>query len=202
MRCTRTITSAGPTLVDDRPDAGALAAAGWSEADLTWEIIQATAAEHDRAGEAAQAAELWEAGLVLAREHFSAADPRRATSLANAALARRRAGDAGEAAALLDLARRIWESCGDWVAALRPEVRARSATYHLRLQGRYQGGYDHFSQARYQALVETGRAATRALRDGESAGEDRFARWRKECPAGYSDARKLMAAALLIAADR
>ena len=34
--------------------------------------------------------------------------------------------------------------------------------------------------------------------DGESLAEDRLARWRKECPQSYSDARKLMAAALLI----
>ena len=183
--------------LDDRPDVAALAAAGWCEADLTWEIIQATAAEAGRA----EAAELWEAGLRLARESFEADDPRLASSLANVAVGRRRAGDQASFVALIEQALGVWAACGDWVAALRPEVRARSSLYHLRLLSRYPGGYDHISHARYEALVARGQAATKALRDGDAPPDDGFARWREECPAGYSDARTLMAAALLIAGD-
>lgn len=135
---------------------------------------------------------------MLAREHFGEDDPRLGTSLANAGVALRRAGDEMAAAVLLDEALEVWAACDGWVAALLPEVRARSSLYHLRMQAKHKGGYDRFSQERYQALVEMGRAATHALRDGQSPSEDGPARWFKERPAGYSDARRLMAAALLV----
>ncbi len=94
----------------------------------------------------------------------------------------------------------VWDSSGPWVDALAPERRARSSTFHLRLESKHPGGYAHHSRERYQALAAEGRAALLALRVGREGGDEWLARWHKERPEAYTDARKLMAAVLLIAA--
>ncbi len=185
----------------EAPDAERLARAGWSDAELTWEHVQETAAEAFAMGDLGGADDLWRSGLEIARKQFADNDPRLATSLANRGLARRRAGEEAEATALFDKALAVWDRAGPWVEALAPERRARSATYHLRLEQRYPGGYERHSRARYAELAEQGRAAVRALKDGKAEGAPRhaLARWRKERPAGLDDARKLLAAVLLTA---
>ncbi len=102
--------------------------------------------------------------------------------------------------ALFEEALLAWDASGPWVAALAPERRARSSTFHLRLESKHPGGYAHHSRERYQTLAAEGRAALLALRDGREGEDDRLARWYKERPQGYTDGRKLMAAVLLIAA--
>jgi len=198
--------SGAPIWAADRPDGAALAAAGWSEADLTWEIIQVTAAETWAAGEEAEADELWHAGLEVAREHFAGSDPRLATSLANQAAALRRAGDGEAAEALFAEAVAVWDTAGPWIAALKPEVRARSSLFHLRLQARHKGGYNRFSREKYEKLAAEGRGAIVALRDGVVGAQSGRAqhgleRWRRERPPGYGDQRLLLAAALLVAEE-
>ncbi len=111
----------------------ALIRAGWREADLAWETRQAEAAEHDASGRRDQAAALWAEGLRLARAAFAGNDPRLAASLANQAQALRRAGRDQAARALFEEALLAWDASGPWVAALAPERRARSSTFHLRL---------------------------------------------------------------------
>ncbi len=183
------------------PDLKALIFAGWREEELAWERLQERGLAHAAAGEAGQAAACWAEALRLARAQFAPNDPRLAASLGNHAVALRRAGDGVPARGLLEEALLVWDSAEPWVAALEPERRARSSTFHLRLQSKHPGGYDHFSKARYAALVEEGRAVTRALAagGGSDAAEARLARWRKEKPEGFTDARKLIAAARLIA---
>lgn len=191
-----------PTSADKRvalPDAEALARAGWSEAELTWEQVQEAAAEALAAGDWPQAGEYWAVGLDLARKALAPEDPRLAASLANRALALRRAGDDAAAGALFDEARAVWARAGPWVRALAPERRARSSTYHLRLETRYPGGYDRQARARYLALAEEGAGAVEALEGGRAPARGALARWRRERPAGYVDARKLLAAVLLLA---
>lgn len=192
-------TSGGSERAGTLPDAEALARAGWSDAELTWEQVEETAAEALIDGDWPQAASLWAVGLELARATFDAADPRLATSLANQALAFRQAGDAAAAVPLFDEALAVWARSGPWVLALAPERRARSSIYHLRLETRHPGGYDRHARARYAALAEEGLSALRALKDGGRAPRGALARWRKERPAGYVDARKLLAAVLLLA---
>lgn len=196
--------SGAPTSGDDRPtgplpDAEALARAGWSDAELTWEQAQEAAAEALAAGDWPQAISLWTVGLELARATFGAGDPRLATSLANQAVALRRSGDDGAAGPLFDEALAVWARSGPWVLALEPERRARSSTFHLRLETRHAGDYRRRTRARYAALAEEGRAAVEALRDGRAAARGALARWRGERPAGYVDARRLLAAVLLLA---
>ncbi|MGF1608524.1 MAG: hypothetical protein ACFCUQ_03955 [Kiloniellales bacterium] len=181
----------------ENPDPLALAAAGWRAEDLQWERLQERAASAPDE----QAAPLWAEALRLARANFAANDPRLAASLANQAVALRRAGDDSLAGDLLDEALRIWDAAPAWIESMKPERRARSSTFHLRLESKHRGGYEQFSRERYQALAAEGRAATLALKTRATSDDDRLARWRKDKPAGFTDGRKLMAAALLIAVD-
>ncbi len=194
--------SGAPTSAVDPRVLEALLRAGWCEAELAWETRQAEAAEHDAAGRPDAAAALWAEGLRLARETFAGNDPRLATGLANQAQALRRAGRDQAARRLFDEAVLVRDASGPWVVALAPERRARSSTFNLRLESKYPGGYAHHSRERYEALAADGRAALLALRDEKPPPFDGLARWRAERPDGYTDARKLMAAVLLVASHR
>ena len=194
--------SGAPTWAVDPRVLEALVRAGWREAELAWEARQAEAAEYDASGRRDQAAALWAEGLRLARATFAGNDPRLAVSLANQAQALRRAGRVEAARALFEEALLAWDASGPWVAALAPERRARSSTFHLRLEAKHPGGYAHHSRERNQALATEGRAALLALRDQQPPPFDGPARWAKERPEGYTDARKIMAAVLLVASHR
>ena len=193
--------SGAPTSGADPRERAALIRAGWREAELAWERCQESAGDLNAGGNFEAAATLWAKGLRLARENFAGNDPRLAASLANQAYASRRAGREEAARALFDEALLAWDASGPWVAALAPERRARSSTFHLRLEAKHPGGYERHSRERTQALAAEGRAALLALRDGREGDDERLARWQRERPEGYSDARKLMAAVLLIAPE-
>ena len=167
-------------------DPRSLLAAGWSEEDLRWEKLQESATAEDRAE-----------ALRLARQSFGRHDPRLATSLINRAATLPEDDEARPA--LLREATEIWRGCGPWLERLQPERRARSSTYHLRMEAKYRGGYDRFSEEKYKALSEEGLEAAEAHRDGKPWPNQRD-RWEKERPAGFNDLRKLLAAVLLTAA--
>ena len=166
-------------------DPRSLLAAGWSEDDLRWESLQLSGTAEDRAE-----------ALRLARRGFRADDPRLAASLINRAADL--PGDDDARAALLEEAVSIWRGCGPWLESLKPEWRARSSTYHLRMETKYPGGYDRFSEEKYRALAEEGLRAAEAHAAGKPWPNQR-ARWDKERPAGFNDLRKLLAAVLLTA---
>ena len=182
------------------PNLEALIRAGWRATELSWEARQQAAAERATAGAHDDAAVLWAEGLRLARESFGNDDPRLATALANQAQALRRDGQDAAARSLFEEALLVWDASGPWRAALAPERRARSSTFHLRLESKHPGGYARHSRERYEALAAEGRAALLALRDENPPPFDGPARWAQDRPEGYSDARKLMAAVLLVAA--
>ena len=180
---------------------GALEQAGWSNAEVIWEQIQEAAGEHERAGDPKEAAELWQGAFDVAREHFDSGDLRLATSVANLGVAARRAGDAAAAARRLDEALRLWDEGERWREALVPVARARSSTFHLRLESKHPGAYDRFPRERFRSLAEEGRAVLAARRDGRTDEYDRLERWRRERPPGFNDWRRLLGAVLLVAAD-
>ena len=180
-------------------DQSALERAGWTNDELIWEQIQVTAAERELAGDRAEAAALWKGALEVAHAHFSDNDPRLATSLANYAVAQRRKGNTEKAKVLFEEALAVWDASEPWVAGLNPEVRARSSTFHLRLERKHPGGYEHFSRERYTSLASEGRARLTARRDGKTCEEAVFSRWQSERPRGLTDSRKLLAAVLLLA---
>ena len=182
-------------------DLRALERAGWTNADVIWEQIQETAAASERAGDPAEASELWRGALDLAREHFPAGDLRVAASVANVAIAARRAADAATADRMLDEALALWDAGDGWVESLNASTFARSSTFHLRLEAKHRGGYDRLPRERCRALAREGRAVLAARRDGRPDTSDRLERWRRERPDGFDDWRKLLGAVLLIASD-
>lgn len=198
---TKTTMSDAPISEVEANSLEVLERSGWSNAELIWEQIQETAAERNTAGDVDEAAELWKGALDVAKRYFDQNDPRLATSLANHAVALRRAGDVNLAQSLFQRAVEIWSHTDDWIQGLCPEHQARSSTFHLRLQTKHPGGYDRFSLQRYQALVEEGRAAVQRLAAGEAGDLGRYARWRGEKPHRFTDSRKLLAAVLLLAVD-
>ena len=163
-------------------DLRALDRAGWSNAEVIWEQIQETAARCERAGDFVEAAELWRGALELVRESLPPADLRVAASLANVAVAERRAGDEPAAIRLFDEALSLWDGSEAWVESLAPDSMARSSLFHLRLRNRHPGGYDHAPRARYRALAGEGRAVLEARLEGRPDEIDRLDRWRKERP--------------------
>ena len=134
------------------------------------------------------------------REHLPPEDLRVATSVANVAVALRWAGQRDAARRTFAEALALWDGGGRWVESLKPTARARSSTFHLRLEARHADTYRRFPQQRYRALAEEGRAILLARRDGAGDASDRLARWRRERPAGFNDWRRLLGAVLLIAA--
>ncbi|MEX0923020.1 MAG: hypothetical protein WD489_07165 [Rhodovibrionaceae bacterium] len=164
-------------------DPRSLLAAGWTQDDLRWENLQYNGAPDDRVE-----------ALRLARGHFTAQDPRLACSLVNHAAALPK--DDPARAALLREAQAVWRGCGPWLEALKPEWRARSSTYHLRMEAKYPGGYDRFSEEKYAKLAAEGLQAADAHAAGK-AWPDQRERWNRERPAGFNDLRKLLAAVLL-----
>ena len=181
-------------------DPSVLERAGWTNAEVIWEQIQEAAAECERSGERPEAAELWRGALDLARENLPPGDLRLATSLANRAVAERWAGDSTAAARCFEDALVLWDAGGEWVESLTPVARARSSTFHLRLESKHPGAYDRFPRERFRILAREGRAVLIARRDGRPDDSDRLARWRRERPPGFNDWRRLLGAVLLVAA--
>ena len=188
------------TIAASIPDPSALERAGWTNAEVIWEQIQEAAAGCERSGEPREAAELWQGALDLAREHLPLGDLRLATSVANLAVAERWAGHLAAAEGMFDEALSLWDSGGEWVNALRPVARARSSTFHLRLESKHPGAYDRFPRERYRMLAREGRAVLVSRRDGRPDDSDRLGRWRRERPPGFNDWRRLLGAVLLVAA--
>ena len=187
------------TIANTVHDPAALERAGWTNAEVIWEQVQEAAAECERSGDAAEAAELWQGAVDLAREHLAPGDLRLATSVANLAVAERRAGDYAAAARGFEEALALWDAGGEWVESLAPVARARSSTFHLRLESKHPGAYDRFPRERYRILAREGREVLVARRDGRPDGSDRLERWRRERPAGFNDWRRLLGAVLLVA---
>ena len=188
------------TIATEVHDPASLERAGWTNAEVIWEQVQEAAAECERSGDAAEAAELWQGAVDLAREHLAPGDLRLATSVANRAVAERRAGDSAAAERGFEEALSLWDAGGGWVESLVPVARARSSTFHLRLESKHPGAYDRFPRERYRALAREGRAVLVARRDGRPDDADRLARWRRERPPGFNDWRRLLGAVLLVAA--
>lgn len=181
-------------------DPGLLERSGWTNAELIWEQIQEAAAECERSGDHAEAAELWRGAFEVADEHLPAHDLRVATSMASLGVAERREGSGAAAEQRIAQALALWDAGERWIESLKPIARARSSTFHLRLQTKHPGAYDRFPRQRYKALAVEGRAVLAARRDGLPDEADRLERWRRERPDGFDDWRKLLAAVLLIAA--
>ena len=94
-------------------DLKAAKAAGWRKADLDWERLQEAGLAAWRDGDQTTAIAHWRKARRHAFWRFRRNDPRYATSLANAAMAARLAGNEVKARALYTHALLIWKTVPD-----------------------------------------------------------------------------------------
>jgi hypothetical protein len=180
-----------------------LMAAGWTPGDVEWETEAEAAMASLAVGDGAGAAGRFARMVRLARENFPADEPRLATSLANHGTSLAAAGQGAAGGLCLREARCIWRDCDGWVARMASPRAARSSLFHMRMEQRHRTEYEERRRSTWAALAAEARE--RVGEEGSpglmSAGEaaERLARWRCERPAGLDDARKLIAAVMLLA---
>lgn len=175
-------------------------AAGWSRAELRWERLQEEASAAWRAGDTERAIRLWTRARRLAFWRLPQRDPRQATSLANAAMAARLSGREARARRLYARARARWAAVPGIVAGLVPAARARSSLFHLRMELRHRDTYLDNYRRRLAAFVAEADAVLEALAAHRAPPHRLFERWRGEKPAVFDPGRRVLSAALLIAA--
>lgn len=176
-------------------------AAGWRRSDLWWERLQERANHNWRQGRRVAASRGFRKARWLAELAFPRDDPRRATSLANAAFAARARGAHRTAARLYDRALALWAGVPAQAEGLAISPRARSSLHHLRLEGRHAETYRANARARIGRLAAETAACLEALAGGVSPPHRLHARWRGEKPAAFGESRKVIAACLLLATD-
>lgn len=184
----------------DRRSLAAARAAGWRRADLAWERTQEEANAALAEGDTARAARLFRRAGWIAFWWFRGADPRRATTLANLALAYRLAGREIRAKEHYARARRRWGQVDGFIAGARIVSRARSSMFHLRMEARHRETYEQNVRIRLTAFARETATALAALERGEPTTFHLYERWRAEKPPVFDDTRKLLGAALLVAA--
>ncbi len=172
--------------------------AGWRTADLNWERLQEEANLRYRSGDTARAVKLWRRAGWIGLWRFRVSDPRRATTLANLALADRRAGREARARRRYAKARRIWGEVDSFIAAMQIAPRARSSLFHLRMEAKHRDTYQQNMRIRMTAFARETAEALAALERAEPVTCRLYERWRGEKPAVFDDTRKLLAAALLV----
>ena len=117
-----------------------------------------TAFREDRIEEAYAA---WRSAAAIARA-FAADDPRRAASRTHLALCHAAGCNAAAARRAFRRALLAWAAADAWVARMAIPQRARSSSFHLRLEAKHPGGYDAIARAGYVRLLGAGRAAALA----------------------------------------
>ena len=143
--------------------------AGWSEADLAWEVAAERAADavaqhdhvlaKDKAGQA----------LQLARADFEPIDPRLGTSLANYGLCLSLSGHSGAVAPLFREALDVWRRAGPWIARMDAPRVARSSLFHMRMEALHRDTYRARWQERWQGMADEAKARILALNAGQCA---------------------------------
>ena len=156
-------------------------------------------------GDPATAGEGFAACVGIARA-FGEFDPRLGTSCANRAALLAATGRGEAAGLLLRDARAVWAGCDGWVAAMTAPRVARSSMFHMRMEQRHRGAYEERWREKWAVWLAEARGrlgGEEALVLATAAGAaEALARWRREKPAMLNDTRKLMAAAVLLVAER
>lgn len=172
------------------PNAPGLATSHWRECDLVWEQCQEQAGLAYRDGDILTPPRLWARALEIADRWFARGDPRLAASLTNHALVLRRCGRVFQAALTFTRAIEVWDDSWRWVTVMVPPRMSDAAA-----------GYDREARAKFEALIERGRAATAALERDDILPGNRLDLWFELRPHHLTDLRKLLGAVLLIASD-
>lgn len=199
--CARPISGSEPARRRPRDaEAAAARAAGWRRGELAWERMQEAALAALARGDARAAARLWRRAYWLGWLLLPRDDPRRVTGLANAACADRLAGRERRAARRYAAAAAGWrDGLAAWVAAVEPRGRARSSLFHLRMELRHREAQAAGLRRRLAALGSETGAALEDLAAGRRSARALAGRWQAEKPPRFDDARRFLAAALLLA---
>jgi len=193
-------TSARPISASDSSSAEVRAAlaAGWKRHDIWWERLQEQANHDWEAGHRDRALRGFIRARWLALVLMSRNDPRQATSLANAAFAARVRGAERTAARRYARAIHLWAKVPSRLGTLDLAPRARSSLFHLRMELRHGPTFQSNQRIRHQHFVAEAGESLRALAEGRSPPVTLSARWKGAKPPVFDDARKLLAACLLI----
>lgn len=172
--------------------------AGWRRADLAWERLQERGNALLRDGDAQGAIRCFRRARWIGHWRFAKADPRRAATLANLALADRLCGREARARRRYAEARRLWQGVDGWIGGIQAARRARSSLFHMRMEARHWEAYQENMRTRLRAFAREAGEALDALEQGRAPQHRLYERWRGEKPSVFDDTRKFLAAALLI----
>lgn len=175
------------------------AAAGWGRADAAWERLQEAGVARLAAGESAEAARLFRRAGWVAALAFRRADPRRATTLANLALADRLAGRERRARRRYARARALWAGVETYIAGMEIARRSRSARLDRAMEAPHVETFRQNTRIRMTGVARATDVALGALEAGGPVTTRLAARWEAEKPPVFDDTRRLLAAALLVA---
>lgn len=193
-------TSASEPMPREDIELAAALAAGWRRCDLEWEKLQVAGNVALRDSNKEKAIRAFSRAYRIAFLRFRRSDPRYATSLANAALAARLRGREGQAARRYERAIKSWSQVPAQIRDLRIKPRARSSLFHLRMEARHWETYRANMEARLATFVQESDECLIAISEERPPPHRLYARWRGEQPSVFDDSRKLLSAALLIAA--
>ncbi len=160
--------------------AGTRRAAGWRRADAVWERLQETGNRCLGAGAASEAARAFRHAGWVAMLAFRRADPRRATTLANLALADRLAGREARARRRYARARALWAGVDGYIAAMRIARRSRSARLDRAMEARHLETFRQNMRLRMTGIARATGTALAALEAGAPVRARLAARWQTE----------------------
>jgi hypothetical protein len=181
-----------------------LIAAGWSEADLEWERLSEEALSALAESRTDEARANIAQALRLARNEFSAGDPRTAASLSNQAAALEGVDGHAKTGQIRAQAIQAWAACDGWIEKMTAPRMARSSLFHLRMERLHRPAYEERWRVKGRELLagigdEIGSGDAFEL-VGPEVAASRLARWYRERPVTLSDPRKLLAGVILLAA--
>lgn len=176
----------------------------WQEEDAAWERLRQDALTALRMSDLPLARRHIGQALALAKAHFQTGDPRLAATLACQTWLLQDSNPK-LASTLFQEALAHWGQATAWLLARpeRLERKARSSTFHLRLESKHPGGYRERLREDMGPLLTLGRALTEGLRD---ASHPAFATGHDQARSGSAPAsdthQKVWAAVELVSACR
>lgn len=204
MSCTIMNMLGEPILVPEDWSVQELLNAGWTEADLAWEVAAEHTAEAVSQNDCMRAKEEASQALRIARAEFEPIDPRLGTSLANYGLCLSLSGDNQGGSSLLHKALEAWSGVDPWITRMRAPRVARSSLFHMRMEALHRDTYRALWRKRWREIAADAKKRLDALNTPNAVvvvpDTDALALWRRERPAMLNDTRKLMAAAFLLLA--
>jgi hypothetical protein len=183
-----------------------LVAAGWSQEDLEWERASEAAMRNLADGDVNGAYPVIARALQTAVANFLDDDPRLGTSLANQGAGLTSAGEGHLAGRAVTDALGVWRKADGWIARMTAPRVARSSLFHMRMEQRHRVTYEERWRMKWARLAAEGRGQIEGAGElsliSSGGASERLARWGRERPAMLNDTRKLMAAVILLAAQR